>query len=288
MQLDAATMSVPTGRFIHEEWPYEPRFRRVNGWRMHYVDEGSGDPVVLLHGNPAWGFLYRKFVKPLTAGGRRVIVPDMIGFGLSEKPVREQAHSLDGREGDRQAPEGFYEITPEQINPLSHEYLSFNVGFPNVFDRSLGRTGSFIMVHGGCRSIGCYAMTDEQMDEIYGLVAEAFRGGQDKVQFHYFPFRMTGANVALHANSPDAQFWSMLKEGSDAFEKVGHPPIVTVCNQHYVFNVAATDHEFRSNVFLSCDYCCFKANHRRHGGEGVNGSLHRTLGCSADLAKAVC
>ena len=96
MQLDAATMSVPTGRFIHEEWPYEPRFRRVNGWRMHYVDEGSGDPVVLLHGNPAWGFLYRKFVKPLTAGGRRVIVPDMIGFGLSEKPVREQAHSLDG------------------------------------------------------------------------------------------------------------------------------------------------------------------------------------------------
>ena len=83
-------------RFTHEQWPYEPRFKRVNGWRMHYIDEGTGDPVVLLHGNPAWGFLYRKFVAPLTAAGRRVIVPDMIGFGLSEKPVREQAHTLDG------------------------------------------------------------------------------------------------------------------------------------------------------------------------------------------------
>lgn len=83
-------------RFAHQEWPFEPRFKRVNGWRMHYIDEGAGDPVVLLHGNPAWGFLYRKFVKPLTSAGRRVIVPDMIGFGLSEKPVREQAHTLDG------------------------------------------------------------------------------------------------------------------------------------------------------------------------------------------------
>jgi alpha-beta hydrolase superfamily lysophospholipase len=84
------------GHFLREEWPYESKFTRANGWRMHYFDEGAGDPIVLLHGNPAWGFLYRKFVKPLTAAGRRVIVPDMIAFGLSEKPVHEQAHSLDG------------------------------------------------------------------------------------------------------------------------------------------------------------------------------------------------
>jgi pimeloyl-ACP methyl ester carboxylesterase len=96
MKLDAAPTPVPPGPFVHEEWPYEPRFERVNGWRMHCIDEGAGDPVVLLHGNPAWGFLYRKFVKPLTAASRRVINPDMIGFGLSEKPVHEQAHSLDG------------------------------------------------------------------------------------------------------------------------------------------------------------------------------------------------
>jgi haloalkane dehalogenase len=78
------------------QWPFAPRFARVNGWRMHYVDEGNGDPVVLLHGNPTWGFLYREFVAPLTETGYRVIIPDMIGFGLSERPTREHAHSLDG------------------------------------------------------------------------------------------------------------------------------------------------------------------------------------------------
>jgi pimeloyl-ACP methyl ester carboxylesterase len=86
--------------FLRSEWPYQPRFRNVNGWRMHYVDEGNGDPVVLLHGNPTWGYLYRKFIGPLKTAGRRVIVPDMIGFGLSEKPVRESAHTLDGHIAD--------------------------------------------------------------------------------------------------------------------------------------------------------------------------------------------
>lgn len=81
---------------IKASWPYRPRFAKVNGYRMHYIDEGQGDPVVLLHGNPTWGYLYRAFVEPLTNAGYRVIVPDMIGFGLSEKPRREQAHSLDG------------------------------------------------------------------------------------------------------------------------------------------------------------------------------------------------
>ena len=81
---------------IRAQWPYEPRFKRVNGWRMHYIDEGVGDPVVLLHGNPTWGFLWRKTIPPLLAAGHRVIVPDQIGFGLSEKPTREHEHSLDG------------------------------------------------------------------------------------------------------------------------------------------------------------------------------------------------
>ena len=81
---------------IRKRWPYVARFARVNGWRMHYVDEGDGDPVLLLHGNPTWGFLYREVIGPLVQSGRRVIVPDMIGFGLSEKPTREWAHTLDG------------------------------------------------------------------------------------------------------------------------------------------------------------------------------------------------
>lgn len=93
-----AIVSLPD--HVRAQWPYEPRFTRVNGWRMHYIDEGAGDPVVLLHGNPTWGFLYRDFVAPLTEGGHRVIIPDMIGFGLSEKPRQEHAHSLDGHIAD--------------------------------------------------------------------------------------------------------------------------------------------------------------------------------------------
>lgn len=72
---------------IRSQWPYAPRFTRVNGWRMHYVDEGAGDPVVLLHGNPTWGFLYRDVIPPLVAAGHRVIVPDMIGFSLRKSPI---------------------------------------------------------------------------------------------------------------------------------------------------------------------------------------------------------
>ena len=143
-------------------------------------------------------------------------------------------------QGDHQAPEGFYDITPEQMNPMSNEYLSFNIGFPNAFDRSLGRTGSFLMVHGGCRSVGCYAMTDYEMEEIYGLVEEAFKGGQDKIQLQAFPFRMTTQNLARYADDPNAPFWQGLKMGSDAFFATGQPPSVAVCDQHYVFNPAVS------------------------------------------------
>jgi murein L,D-transpeptidase YafK len=139
-------------------------------------------------------------------------------------------------QGDYQAHEGFYDITPAQMNPQSSEYLSFNIGFPNAFDRSLGRTGSFLMVHGGCRSVGCYAVTDYQMEEIYGLVEEAFRGGQDRVQLQAFPFQMTAENLMRYAEDPNAPFWEMLKTGSDTFSAAGVPPKVAVCSQRYVFN----------------------------------------------------
>ena len=139
-------------------------------------------------------------------------------------------------EGDYQAPEGFYDITPDQMNPQSTEYLSFNIGFPNAFDRSLGRSGSFLMVHGGCRSVGCYAMTDYGIEEIYGLVYEAFQGGQYKIQLQAFPFRMTTANLVRHEQDSNLSFWQMLKTGSDAFLETGQPPIVVVCDQRYVFN----------------------------------------------------
>jgi murein L,D-transpeptidase YafK len=143
-------------------------------------------------------------------------------------------------QGDHQAPEGFYDITPDRMNPNSSEYLAFNTGFPNAFDRSLGRTGSFLMVHGGCRSVGCYAMTDNAMEEIYGLVDEAFNGGQEKVQLQAFPFRMTAQNLASHTGDPNMPYWEMLKTGSDAFFAAERPPRVAVCDRRYVFNPAVT------------------------------------------------
>jgi murein L,D-transpeptidase YafK len=144
-------------------------------------------------------------------------------------------------QGDYQAPEGFYDITPDQLNPTSSEYLAFNTGFPNAYDRSLGRTGSFLMVHGGCRSVGCYAMTDAAMEEIYGLVEEAFKGGQQKVQLQAFPFRMTAQNLSRHAGDPNMPFWQMLKAGSDAFITTEQPPRVAVCDRRYVFNPVVED-----------------------------------------------
>lgn len=140
------------------------------------------------------------------------------------------------REGDRQAPEGFYNITPGQMNPESAYYLSFNIGYPNAFDRSLGRTGSQLMVHGDCSSRGCYAMTDEQISEIYALGRESFFGGQKSFQVQAYPFRMTPQNMAKHRDNPNMPFWKMLKQGNDHFEVTQLEPKVDVCEQRYVFN----------------------------------------------------
>jgi murein L,D-transpeptidase YafK len=165
-------------------------------------------------------------------------------------------------QGDYQAPEGFYDITPEQMNPNSSQYLAFNTGYPNAFDRSLGRTGSFLMVHGGCKSVGCYAMTDYQMEEIYGLVEEAFKGGQEKIQLAAFPFRMTTQNLARYAYDPNAPFWAMLKSGDDAFSATGRPPSVAVCNQRYVFNLKGAD-DLDANAPCPPGAATYVANIRR-------------------------
>jgi murein L,D-transpeptidase YafK len=140
------------------------------------------------------------------------------------------------REGDRQAPEGFYAITPAQMNPNSHYYLAFNIGYPNSFDRALGHTGSDLMVHGDCSSRGCYAMTDEQIGEIYALARESFFGGQRSFQVQAYPFHMTAVNMARHRNSPNMPFWTMLKDGSDHFEVTHLEPKVDVCEKRYVFD----------------------------------------------------
>jgi murein L,D-transpeptidase YafK len=143
------------------------------------------------------------------------------------------------KEGDRQAPEGFYAITPGQMNPNSNYYLAFNLGFPNAFDRANDRSGAFLMVHGDCSSAGCYAMTDEQIQEIYTLGRDAFLGGQKSFQVQAYPFHMTSANLARHRNNPAMSFWRNIKEGNDHFMVSRAEPKVDVCEKHYVFDAEA-------------------------------------------------
>ena len=159
------------------------------------------------------------------------------------------------REGDRQAPEGFYSINPSQMNPQSAYYLSFNTGFPNAFDKALGRTGSQLMVHGDCSSRGCYAMTDEQIAEIYSLGRESFFGGQKAFQFQAYPFRMTPVNMAKHRNNPNMAFWKMIKEGYDHFEVTRQEPKVDFCEKKYVFDAARAPDAKRDPVFDASAKC---------------------------------
>src|SRR5262249_33518356 len=152
------------------------------------------------------------------------------------------------KQGDRQAPEGFYTITPGQMNPNSSYYLSFNIGYPNAYDRSYGRSGSQLMVHGDCSSAGCYAMTDDQIGEIYALARESFFGGQEGFQLTPSPFHMAALKAPNPRNTPLFVF------GKN--QKRGHPPCgvprpeqkVNVCDRHYVF-----DAEGRNGATLKFD-----------------------------------
>jgi murein L,D-transpeptidase YafK len=139
------------------------------------------------------------------------------------------------REGDRQAPEGFYTVTPALMNPNSSFYLSFDTGYPNAYDRAHGRTGSHLMVHGSCSSRGCFAMTDEAIAEIYAIARDAFASGQRGFQFQSYPFRMTAENLAKHRADPNMPFWKNLKEGSDYFEVMQEEPAVSVASMRYSF-----------------------------------------------------
>ena len=140
------------------------------------------------------------------------------------------------KEGDKQAPEGFYTVSPTQLNPNSQFHLAFNMGFPNAYDKAHGRTGAHLMVHGDCRSAGCYAMTDALIEEIYAIARESFKGGQEKIEVHAYPFRMTPQNMTRHAKNQWMPFWKPLKEGYDHFELTRQPAAVAVCEKRYVVN----------------------------------------------------
>lgn len=140
------------------------------------------------------------------------------------------------KEGDGKAPEGFYYVKKEQLNPHSSYHLAFNLGYPNKYDQAHGRTGSALMVHGNCVSVGCYAMTDDKIEEIYTLVHQALENGQSYFRVHIFPFKMSSVNMLRHKDNQWIQFWQNLKQGYDYFESNQIPPNVEVKNKVYVFD----------------------------------------------------
>ncbi len=157
------------------------------------------------------------------------------------------------KEADYQSPEGFYSVSAKQLHPNSNYHRAFNVGYPNAFDRQNGRTGGLVMVHGACKSVGCFAMTDRGIEEIYAFVEAALRAGQKEVQLHIFPFRMTeqalaretgGGWLAFVGASGNYEhwtaFWKNLKEGYDLFEQSGEPPVAFACGDHYAFGAGDT------------------------------------------------
>lgn len=143
------------------------------------------------------------------------------------------------REGDKQTPEGFYTITNRQMRHIGRWQRAINLGFPNAFDRALNRDGSYILMHGGCSSVGCFAMTNPVIGEIYGLANAAIKNGQRHVPVHVFPFRMTDDALAAHSSSPWHSFWSTLQAGYKSFERTGRPPRVSVCEGQYRIEDAA-------------------------------------------------
>jgi murein L,D-transpeptidase YafK len=139
------------------------------------------------------------------------------------------------RDGDKQAPEGYYTVTRAQARHVGRWPKSLDIGYPNLLDQSQARTGSSILIHGGCSSVGCFAMTNPVLDEIHQLTMAAIDAGEEIVPVHVLPFRMTEQKMAAQAGSPWAAFWNNLKEGYDIFERTKRPPAVSVCNGRYIF-----------------------------------------------------
>lgn len=155
-------------------------------------------------------------------------------------------------EGDRQGPEGFYTVGEQQLRWSGRYHRAFDLNFPNLLDRTMGRTGSAILIHGSCSSIGCFAMTDAVIDELFELATAAMASGQQRFSVHSFPFRMTPANMMRSATSPWADFWSNLKIAFDTFERTRQPPAIGVCNRKYWIEPGSSGSTGSMEIDLHC------------------------------------
>ncbi len=139
------------------------------------------------------------------------------------------------KQGDKQSPEGFYTVTKKQLKPNSRYHLALNIGFPNQFDKHNGRTGTYLMIHGKCSSTGCYAMGNNQIEEIYKMANASLLTNNDSFDVHIFPFKMTVQNISIYKNSQWHKFWVNLKLGYDIFDRYGVVPIVKSPEDYYRF-----------------------------------------------------
>jgi murein L,D-transpeptidase YafK len=165
-------------------------------------------------------------------------------------------------EGDWQSPEGFYSVSADRMNPQSNYHLSFNIGYPNEYDKLLNRSGSNIMVHGNCSSMGCFAMNDYRIEEIYTLAHVALTNGQQSFSVHVFPFRMTTDNMEKFQSSPWIEFWKNLKEGFDAFEQTRQVPEIRVASGKYVVIDTARVAMRSDNKLNSTSFPAIPQNHQ--------------------------
>lgn len=136
-------------------------------------------------------------------------------------------------EGDKQSPEGVYTVTQRQLHMIGRHPRSLNLGFPNALDRQFQRTGSYILIHGGCGSVGCFAMTNPVIEEIFSLAQAALKNGQEAIHVHAFPFRMTEDNMRAFALNEWYDFWRNLKDVYDNFEQTRRLQRVSVCEGRY-------------------------------------------------------
>ena len=137
------------------------------------------------------------------------------------------------KQGDRQAPEGFYSITTGQLNYQSIRFVSLNTGFPNAYDKAHNATGTALMIHGGCDSAGCYAIEDGPAQEVFTSVRDSLKSGQKSVQLQIYPFRMSKWAMFTNSNNKNIDFWQQLKFGYDKFENIKKPIEFTVVKGRY-------------------------------------------------------
>lgn len=188
-----------------------------------YKQQLMGSPVYIeILKKSACSTFTSKWVRPTSSS---------TATGSATTPVASVRNSASG---DFKSPEGFYNVTRSQLKPDSRFYKAINIGFPNAYDRAHGYEGKYLMIHGDCVSVGCYAMTDSGIDEIFQFVTGALVFGQPSVQVSIYPFRMTNANMERHKYSYYADFWKQLKPGYDYFQQTHKPPVVSVTDGRYV------------------------------------------------------